>query len=84
MSRLLIARTLNASGVMGATVGVAVSLAGIIGVVVTTPTACPESIGPARCNAAAFKAANLAAFGLIGAGVAGGLLMAGKLTDPEA
>ena len=84
MSRLLIARALNASGVMGATVGVAVSLAGILGVVVTTSTTCPESIGPARCNAAGFKAANLAAYGFIGAGAAGGLLMAGKLTDPEA
>ena len=84
MSRLLIARTLNASGVMGATVGVAVSLAGIVGVVATTAGPCPDRIGAARCNAAAFKAANLAAFGLVGAGAAGGLLMAGKLTDPEA
>ena len=84
MSRITIARVLNASGVMGATLSTAVSLAGIVGVVATTPAACPERIGQARCNAAAFKAANLAAFGLVGAGAAGGLLMAGKLTDPEA
>jgi len=84
MSRLSIARALNASGVMGATLGVAVSYAGILGVVLTTPTLCPESIGPARCSAAGYKAANLAALGLISAGAAGGLLMAGKLTDPEA
>ena len=84
MSRLTIARALSASGVMGATIATAVSLAGIVGVVATTAGPCPDRIGSARCNAAAFKAANLAAFGLVGAGVAGGLLMAGKLTDPEA
>jgi hypothetical protein len=84
MSRLFIARVLNASGVMGATLGVAVAYAGILGVVVSTPTFCAERIGPARCNAAAYKAANLAALGLVSAGAAGGLLMAGKLTDPEA
>ena len=84
MSRLVIARALSASGVMGATVGVAVSLAGILGVIVTTSTACPESVGAARCSAAGYKAAGLAAYGFIGAGLAGSLLIAGKLTDPEA
>ena len=84
MSRLTIARVLNASGVMGATLGTAVSLIGLVGVIVTTSTACPESIGPARCNSAGFKAAGLAVYGLIGAGAAGGLLMAGRLTEPEA
>ena len=84
MNLSTVARVLHASGVMGATIGTVVSLAGIVGVVATTATACPDSIGPARCNAAAFKAANLAAFGLVGAGAAGGLLMAGKLADPEA
>ena len=84
MSRLSIARTLNASGVMGATIGTAVSLIGLLGVIVTTSTACPESIGSARCNSAGFKAAGLAVYGLIGAGAAGGLLMAGRLVDPEA
>lgn len=84
MNRTTIARVLNASGVMGATIGTAVSLAGIVGVIATTATACPDSIGPVRCNAAAFKAANLAAFGLVAAGAAGGLLMAGKVADPEA
>ena len=83
MSRLSIARALNASGVMGATIGTAVSLIGLLGVIVTT-TACPESIGPARCSRAAGNAGLLGVYGLIGAGCAGGLLMAGKLTDPEA
>ena len=84
MSRLLVARTLNGLGVMGATLGVAVSLGGILGVIATTSTACPESVGAARCSAAGYKAAGLAAYGFIGAGLAGSLLMAGKLTDPEA
>ena len=84
MSRLTIARALNASGVMGATVGVAVSLAGILGVIATTSTACPESVGLSRCRTAGHKAAGLAVYGFIGAGLAGSLLIAGKLTDPEA
>jgi len=84
MSRLFVSRALSASGVMGATVATLASLAGIIGVIATTPTLCPESVSAARCSAAGFKAANLAAFGLIAAGAAGGLLMAGQLTDPEA
>ena len=84
MSRVLIARALSASGVMGATVGVAVSLAGIIGVIATTSATCPDRVGLARCSAAGHKAAGLAAYGFIGAGLAGSLLIAGKLTDPEA
>ena len=84
MSRLSIARALNSGAVMSATVGVAVSLLGIIGVIVTTSAACPESIGPARCSRAAGKAGLLGVYGLIGAGAAGGLLMAGHLVDPEA
>ena len=83
MSRYTIARALNASGVMAATVGIIVSYAGILGVTVAT-VACPESLPAARCNRAAGNASLLAVYGLIGAGCAGGLLMAGKLTDPEA
>ena len=83
MSRLLIARALNASGVMAATLGIAVSYAGILGVTVAT-AACPESLPAARCSRAAGNAGLLAVYGLIGAGCAGGLLMAGRLTDPEA
>jgi len=84
MSRLFIARALSASGVMGATLAALASLAGIVGVIVTTPTLCPESVSAARCRAAGSRAALIAAYGLIGAGAAGGLLMAGQLTDPEA
>ena len=84
MSRLSIARTLNGFGVMGATLGVAVSLIGILGVISTTATTCPESIGLSRCRTAGHKAAGLAAYGFIGAGLAGSLLMAGRLVDPEA
>lgn len=84
MSRLFIARALSASGVMGATIATAVSLAGILGVIATTSTTCPDRVGLARCSAAGHKAAGLAAYGFIGAGLAGSLLIAGKLTDPEA
>lgn len=83
MSRLTIARALNASGVMAATLGIVVSYAGILGVTVAT-VACPESLSAARCSRAAGNGGLLAVYGLIGAGCAGGLLMAGKLTDPEA
>lgn len=84
MSRLSIARALNSAAVMSATVGCTVGLLGIIGVIVTTSAACPESISQARCNRAAGKAGLLGVYGLIGAGCAGGLLMAGQLVDPEA
>ena len=84
MSRLFIARTLNGFGVMGATIGVAVSLAGILGVIATTSATCPDRVGLARCSSAGHKAAGLAAYGFIGAGLAGSLLMAGRVVDPEA
>lgn len=84
MSRLTIARALNASGIIGATYATVLSLAGIVGVVSTTPLFCPHSVGPARCSATGSKAALLAAYGLTAAGAAGLLLVAGKLTDPEA
>ena len=50
--------------------------------IVSTPTFA-SSVGPARCNAAGSNAALIAAYGLTAAGAAG-LLVAGKLTDPEA
>jgi hypothetical protein len=84
MSRLTIARTLNASGVMGATFATVASLAGIIGVIVNTSAFCPHSVGPARCSAAGSKAALIAAYGLTAAGAAGLLLVAGRVVDPEA
>ena len=83
MSRLTIARALNASGVMGATFATAASLAGIVGVIVSTPAFCPDSVGPARCNAAGSNAALIAAYGLTAAGAAGLLLVAGQAVDPE-
>ena len=84
MSRLDIARALNAGGVMAGTVAAHLSLLGVLGVIVTTPTLCPESMGATRCSAASSKAAGLAAYGFIGAGLAGCLMIAGKLTDAEA
>ena len=84
MSRLSIARTLNAFGVMGATFATAGSLAGIIGVISTTPALCPDSVSPARCAVAGRNAALIAAYGLTAAGAAGLLLAAGRVVDPEA
>ena len=84
MSRLSIARTLDGLGVMGAALGVAVSISGILGVIATTSATCPDRIGLRRCHTAGHKAAGLAAYGFIGAGLAGSLLMAGRLVDPEA
>ena len=84
MSRLSIARALNASGVMGATIATATTILGIVGVIVTTPSLCPESVSPARCSAAGSKAALIAAYGLTAAGAAGLLMVAGKAVDPEA
>ena len=84
MSSLSIARALTGAGVMAGTIGTVTGLAGIVGVIVTTPAFCPESIAPASCRTAASKAAGLAMQGLLTAGV-GGLLVAGsRVIDPEA
>jgi len=69
---------------MGGTFASAASLLGIIGVIVNTPTFCPESVSSARCSAAGSKAALIAAYGLTAAGAAGLLLVAGQAVDPEA
>lgn len=84
MSRLVIARALTGAGLGASGVAAFVSLFGILGVIVTTSAACPESVGPARCSAAASKAANLATLSFVACGVASGVAVAGKLTHPEA
>ena len=56
---------------MGATIATATTILGIVGVIVTTPSLCPESVSPARCSAAGSKAALIAAYGLTAAGAAG-------------
>ena len=84
MSRLLIARALTGAGLGASGVAAFVSLFGILGVIATTGALCPESIGPARCNAAASKAANLAALSFVACGVASGVAVAGRVIDPEA
>ena len=65
----------NASGVMGATISTAVSLLGLSALSPQQPALVLNvSAGPLqRCS---IQAASLAAFGLVGAGAAGGLLMA--------
>jgi len=84
MSRLIIGRALSVSGVMAGTLATVTSLAGIVSVIVTTSTFCPESISSARCSAASSKAALIAAYGLTAAGAAGLLLVAGRAVSPEA
>ena len=84
MSRLSLARALNGSGVLVGVYGTAAGLIGLLGVISTTPTLCPESVSAARCRAAGSKAALISAYGLIAAGAAGALVAAGRLTDPEA
>lgn len=89
MSRLTAARSLAAgalvpSGIAVTLVSSFVSLIGIVGVIVTTPTFCPESVNPARCRAVSDNAALLGAYGLTVAGVGGALFFAGRLADPEA
>lgn len=89
MSRFTSARSLAAgalipSGIAATLVSSFVSLIGIVGVIVTTPTFCPESVSPARCRAASDNAALMAAYGYVAAGVGGALFFAGRLADPEA
>ena len=75
---------LNGAGVMAGTYGVVLGLAGIVGVIVTTPTFCPASVGGAGCANAASKAAGLATQGVIVAGAAGLMIAGSRLADPEA
>tara|TARA_Y100000015_G_scaffold16620_1_gene15957 strand:- start:709 stop:957 length:249 start_codon:yes stop_codon:yes gene_type:complete len=75
---------LNAGGVMAATIGAFTGAIGIVGVIVTTPSLCPESIAPASCRTAASKAAGLATQGVIVAGVAGLMIAGSRVIDSEA
>lgn len=83
-ARVLAAGALVPSGLALSIVSTGLSLAGIVGVIVTTPTFCPESVGSARCRAAGHNGAMLAAYGLVAAGVGGVIFTAGRLADPEA
>ena len=70
---------------MAATIGTITSLAGLVGVVVTTPTFCPRHpVHAAQCRNAATKAAGLATQGLITAGIAGLMVCTARVIDPEA
>jgi len=69
---------------MGTTAATICGLAGVVGVISTTPTFCPDSVGPARCSAAGSKAAMVGAYGLTAAGLASCLFVAGRVLDPEA
>ena len=76
---------LKGAGVLAGTYGAAASLIGTIGLLVSTPTFCPRHPVDAQLCRNAFKsAANLAVYGLIGAGAAGLMLAASRAIDPEA
>ena len=80
-----ISRALNAGGIMAATIGTITSLAGLVGVVVSTPTFCPRHpVDAALCRNAGMKAAGLATQGIITAGVAGLMIAGSRVIDPEA
>ena len=84
MSRLLIARAVNAGGIMAGTIAGHLSLLGILGVIVTTPSFCPRHpVDAALCRSTATKAAGLASQGLITAGVAGLMIAGARAIDPE-
>ena len=64
-----------------------VSLFGIIGVIIATPSFCPDSLGADRCRNVARNGAGLAAYGLVAAGAFSVLAVGGRLaidSDPEA
>ena len=84
MSRLFVSEILSGFGIMGATVATACGLAGIIGVISTSPRFCPEAVGPARCREAGSKAALIGSYGLTAAGVASAVYVVGLAIDPEA
>jgi hypothetical protein len=74
-------------GASGAGLASFVSLFGIIGVIVTTPALCPESLGADRCRNVARNGAGLASYGLVAAGAFSVLAVGGRLAidaDPEA
>lgn len=75
---------LNGGGIMAGVIGTVTGLAGIIGVIVTTPAFCPASVGGAGCASAASNAAGLATQGVIVAGAAGLMIAGSRVIDPEA
>ena len=84
MSRLSIARTLTGAGLGASGVAAFVSLFAILGVIATTGTLCPKSVGAARCRAAGSKAADLAALSFVACGVGSCVAVAGRALHPEA
>ena len=84
MNRLSIARTLTGAGMGATAVSCLVSLVGVVGVIATAGTACPESVGTVRCNAAGRQAAGLAASAFLVAGLSSAVAVAGYALDPDA
>lgn len=79
------ASALNAGGIMAGVIGTVTGLAGVVGVIVSSPTYCPRHpVDAALCRNAATKAAGLATQGIITAGVAGLMIAGSRVIDPEA
>ena len=83
-SSMSFASALNAGGIMAGVIGTVTGLAGVVGVIVTAPAYCPESIGAASCRSAADKAAVLVTQGLLTAGAASLMVCTARVIDPEA
>lgn len=82
--RSTVSDLLQSSGVVVGTLGTLAGLLGVLGVAANLPQFCPSSVEPARCRSGLIKSAGLMPYALIGAGVAGLLVMGAKLADPEA
>ena len=84
MNRSTIARVLTGAGIGAVGVASFVSLLGIVGVIATAGTFCPESVGTVRCSAASRQAAGLATSAFLAAGFASTVAMAGVALGPDA
>lgn len=75
---------LNGAGIIAGTIGTITGLAGVVGLIVSTPQFCPESLPAERCRVTSRNAAGLAMQGLLTAGVGGLLVVTAGVIDPEA
>ena len=81
--RSTLSNTFTGVGIMAGTLGTVTALAGVVGLIVSTPQLCPDSLPAERCRVTTRNAAGLATQGLITAGVAGLLIVAGRVSDSD-
>ena len=84
MTRSFFAETLRGLGVISFTFSTAAGIVGIVGILSTLPGLCPETVSPARCQAAGSKAALIGVYGLTAAAAGSCAFVAGRLVDSEA